>query len=593
MAYLIAFILFLLSQASAFAQSTTTIAVLPSATAITGTELVPLWQSAATRQSSLTTIFSSITSMPLLALTNANAAAITSLPSLVLTNANAAAITSLPNLVLTNANAAAITSLPNLVLTGLPSLLQPQTGGVSRSTQSVYQDSLSALDFGGVDATGATNSDAGFANFLMACMQGGYDCLIPPGNYKFASSIVIDLKYNTGPLTRTGFAGFRLHGSGQNSTLLTLATGAQILIQNTNTGGTALYQTFDSFGVEGTVTNGPVVKIGQDNFADAINGIMWSNIYVKNLATGYTTEEGLRLNQVYSSTFLNDTVNASCTGVDYYSTGCANGGKSLVLRQAAFNTFTGSYSGSKYGVYITSGYSFGNVFLGLDDEVTFNAVNVDAASAANNTFIGGQFEVGPAYSSTVTAINGSPTIVQTAGNTFGAAQNPPGTIMQIAGVSYVVLANVDSTHVTLTVSYAGTTGSKTMTWGGTNACTFNFSAGSSNVVLNANYSPYQQPAVCSGGSVGLQIAGGSASLVTTPAFPATTVSYANTTGRNISAQIYSMPAGSTICYGAAAATCLSVGTAGLITTLPFKTTDTLKFTYASGSPAWVLTEMPF
>jgi hypothetical protein len=77
-----------------------------------------------------------------------------------------------------------------------------------------------------------------------------------------------------------------------------------------------------------------------------------------------------------------------------------NSGYSLVLRQASFNFFTGSYSGGRAGIYLTAGYSFGNVFNAIDDEVTYHPVIIDSAAAGNNQFNGGQYQFNTSASGT-------------------------------------------------------------------------------------------------------------------------------------------------------------------------------------------------
>jgi hypothetical protein len=70
---------------------------------------------------------------------------------------------------------------------------------------------------------------------------------------------------------------------------------------------------------------------------------------------------------------------------------CAGHGDALRVRQVQFSYTGGSYSQADNGIDFTDGYSFENIWLGVDLEVVAACVTSDVSTASEQTFIGGEF----------------------------------------------------------------------------------------------------------------------------------------------------------------------------------------------------------
>ena len=113
------------------------------------------------------------------------------------------------------------------------------------------------------------------------------------------------------------------------------------------------------------------------------------------------------------------------------------------------------------------------------------------------------------------------------------------------------------------------------------------SAGSANVVEQANFTGSTGSAgPVIGSATGLTIKG-AYNLVGTPAFPASGVTTANLTGRDVVVNLYNMASSSVVCYGPGATTCITPGSSA---TILVRNGDSVKLTYAMGSGGWVWTE---
>jgi hypothetical protein len=266
--------------------------------------------------------------------------------------------------------------------TGDHILGKPHTHGGSSTPASKNSHVISALDFAGVDPTGASDSDAGFANFIAACMTGG-NCITSCGTYKFANDLTFDFASNQA-------GGIHFQGSGQNCTLPEFASEHGVKIINSANVG-FFYPVFDNFGVLANNKGGAAFQVGQNSFADAANGLALRDLWIKNLANSHGSQ-GLKFNEVYSYTVDNVTTSDGCTS----SVGdCPSGGDSFQLNQSAFGTLHGSFSGGYSGLYFTQGYNFGIQVLASDLEVNYYDVIFDSTitlghEPANITFTGGQ-----------------------------------------------------------------------------------------------------------------------------------------------------------------------------------------------------------
>ena len=112
------------------------------------------------------------------------------------------------------------------------------------------------------------------------------------------------------------------------------------------------------------------------------------------------------------------------------------------------------------------------------------------------------------------------------------------------------------------------------------------SAGSGNIVEHANFAPASAYAGAVVGMASGLTVKGTYALVSTPAFPSSGQVVANTTGRDVSVNLYSMT-NPTVCYGASATTCI---TPGASTTVLLRSGDSIKVSYSMGGGGWVWLE---
>jgi hypothetical protein len=249
----------------------------------------------------------------------------------------------------------------------------------------------------GCDPTGVTDNTSAFLKFWSACntltqstspAQGGNECFIPAGHYKFTQNLLFDLSLNQA-------GGFHLYCGGNGGG----GAGTGALLDFTSVPETGLtmassiaegvfYGVFDNCGILANNPGGAALQFGQSNYSDALNGFQSRNLWVKNLAN-VSGSEGTVFNEVYDSVFDGLTSGDGCPNA---SGNCPTSGDGIRLRQSSFNTFNGgSYSSSQNGIAFTDGYSFGNVFNSPDLEVDYNDVQLSSVSASDNTINGGQF----------------------------------------------------------------------------------------------------------------------------------------------------------------------------------------------------------
>lgn len=196
------------------------------------------------------------------------------------------------------------------------------------------------------------------------------------------------------------------------------------------------------------------VSIGMPDISDAFNGNHW-DMHVINLDNVNSTAVATQLNGNYASTFYivsngggypkkstagsanvtNGSASVTGVGTSWQTLGLVNGdfialggtwyrilsvasntaltlqttysgcascsvsvetrgmpaGSALLVHSTTFSTIQGAFGQADKGIYLTSGYSFGNSFLNLDlEEVSYCLVN-NSANAARNVFVGGQW----------------------------------------------------------------------------------------------------------------------------------------------------------------------------------------------------------
>lgn len=207
-------------------------------------------------------------------------------------------------------------------------------------------------------------------------MTRGLRCLAPPGRFRIASPILFDVNPARG-------TGLWIEGAGCARTVFAYvgATGPAFRL-GTDTlvsmRGDNFYTVLSGVGFSGDVA-GPLVQLGRDDFADAINGLELNQVCVNNARTT-PSAEGVRVNSVVTSRL-------------WMSVSMNYGGTACVLRGPSMTTFQGSCSGGDVGIAMTGdGYMFGNVFLNMDLEVNLRDVVINGPNTRRNTFLGGQYD---------------------------------------------------------------------------------------------------------------------------------------------------------------------------------------------------------
>jgi hypothetical protein len=274
--------------------------------------------------------------------------------------------------------------------------LQGATGSVARSLTSVFQDSISLLDFG-ADPTGVTDSSIAFSNFIAAVKTTGRAGHMPAGTYKINTAQVIDLA-SISP------KGIYIYGDGQYQTMLDLtsvsASPAFSIIDTGNAGGGGFYSTFANFGIKGNIA-GTLLQIGKTDFSDALNEFKFDNLWIGNNSAS-ASAIGIQVNYVLNTHF--NAVIAANNGH----------GDAWQINAGAFNIWAGgSGTYGDNGYHLTAGGPgtgaiAGNTFIGIDHEVNaVNDVKIDTANAQGNTWIGGTFVYTPGTTYAFAASAGS------------------------------------------------------------------------------------------------------------------------------------------------------------------------------------------
>ncbi len=236
------------------------------------------------------------------------------------------------------------------------------------------QFAISVIDFG-ADPSDTTDSSAAFNNAYAEAISLNKPLYIPAGSYRVSSQLAWDVH----PRSLTGIT---IIGDGAHMSILDFSQDSvaspNLRIYDSVT-EPVVYCRIGAFGVKANV-NGVAVQIGQTNFSDAWNVCRFGPMYIANTNSG-TSAVGLQVNEVLSSTFecMVANLNGAGTGMD-----------AIQLNQSIMNTFSGCSAGnSAIGLHLTNGYSYGNVFLGLDLENATSGVAIDTPDALDNTWIGG------------------------------------------------------------------------------------------------------------------------------------------------------------------------------------------------------------
>lgn len=224
--------------------------------------------------------------------------------------------------------------------------------------------------YGGV-GDGSTDSTSQITNWLKVVV-GGEHGVIPNGTFVYNGQLSLNLSPST---SKNGIV---IDGYGVGSSIIKVVTSSSPAFKISG-GSTALfYSVFRSFNVS-TNLNGIGLQLGEDSFSDALNTFRFENISVNN-NNNSSLAIAVRANQVLNS-FMHIIANAGGTSAT----------AALQCRQVQFSIIAGSHSNAGIGEHITSGFNFGNHFQAVDIEVVGTCVRIDSASAARNTWTGGQF----------------------------------------------------------------------------------------------------------------------------------------------------------------------------------------------------------
>lgn len=173
------------------------------------------------------------------------------------------------------------------------------------------------------------------------------------------------------------FTGVTVYGDGVGRSIINcmnVASSPQMLVTCPTSPGDSVYLSMKGIGIF-TKTPGVGVQFGAETFADPINEPE-IDLMVLNLDRS-TAAVAVEINFV-----LNGDIRLVANS--------AGPGTSLLLRQASFNHFTGSYGGvGGVAVRLADSFNTGNVFTALDMENVATCVVSESPYSLGNTFIGG------------------------------------------------------------------------------------------------------------------------------------------------------------------------------------------------------------
>lgn len=229
---------------------------------------------------------------------------------------------------------------------------------------------ISAKQFG-AKLDGTTDDTTAIQNWIAYVFSSGKTGYLPTGVAKVTSQLVFLMN----GAVRTAGATFVGDGVGRSKIdVQTVAISPQVLLTSTDTTKDNFYFKMTGIGFF-TDTAGIGFQMGAADFSDPVNEPEF-DIQVQNFNTA-ATSVAIALNYVLN-------------GRMRFVANVAGAGTALQCNQATFNEFTGSYSSILgKGVYLTSGFNYGNVFIAPDIENVDTCLVVDGANCQHNTFIGG------------------------------------------------------------------------------------------------------------------------------------------------------------------------------------------------------------
>lgn len=265
---------------------------------------------------------------------------------------------------------------------------QTGTGTVPITLQTQLGAELNAAQFG-AKGDNSTDDTAAIIAAIAEHKASGRPLVFNAGVFKVSGQIAIDV---SSLLTNTGI---NIRGAGRRRTIFSSSYGGGVPFLVT--GGAAFFHSLRDIGFQGTNNAGAILQIGKDDFSDAFNSCTFTGININNSSLNASCE-GVRLNYVLQSDI--DIV-SNCGGTGRPGQPTTPGfGSAVVLRQVQFSRLKMAAGNANIGMYVTSGFTFGNSILALDIEEVDTGVKVDSANAASNRCLGGTIVATKIFDST-------------------------------------------------------------------------------------------------------------------------------------------------------------------------------------------------
>ncbi len=216
-----------------------------------------------------------------------------------------------------------------------------------------------------------TNDAAAIGAAWLAATLTGQPLYVPVGTYYVGTDqLSLSLEY-------CQFVGVTVYGDGVGRSIINcmdVKKSPQMLITCPTTPGDCDFLSMKGLGIF-TKTTGVGMQFGTETYTDPINEPVL-DLMVLNFDTSKTAV-AVEINYV-----LNGDIRLVAN--------TAGAGTSLLLRQASFNHFTGSYGGvGGVAVRLSAGFNDGNVFTALDMENVATCVVSESSHNLGNTFVGG------------------------------------------------------------------------------------------------------------------------------------------------------------------------------------------------------------
>ena len=446
----------------------------------------------------------------------------------------------------------------------------------------------------GADQTGTVDSSSAITLWLAAGLASNQPLYMPTGEY-------LDVP-RTIDLANVAASGILIFGDGADASQITIVgNGGWSLICTGNAGNQA-YCEFANFGIQGSNTAGPILKVGSDDYSDAFNDNSFRNMRIVNTAsvagTPVTmtitspcvvswTAHGLAAGAMVSFTTTGELPTGLTPGTPYFVLAAGLGANSFEIASApggsAINT-SGSQSGSQVGVkgWTPCGVHFNEAYSNIIDNCVWDAdgsvssPNYSYASGAaglrmtqssfnriNGSFSGAGAGIHMTY-------NGQATTGYSFGNVFEACD------FEVNWFDFQCDSANAGANTFLGSQFEFTAGGST----------FNCTAGVDNNVYNPN-------ATVSFGNGGLNYVGvhvkdDSAALGVSITFPLTTVPIVNTFGIDLQMTLTGTITEISLTEPGGGPISFTPGTHNGMITIPWYAGWSLTFSYSGGTPAYFI-----